>query len=127
MIFNMGQFRRISTLFVIVFLRISNLFFKKLIFKRVIEIWLGFWDLATLSLSKAFTWERSHADEHFCCSIKKGLIKIFISLFTKPVNSTIGTKIKLFIRRTTHYLSSSFKTFNIFNKIGCQFIRTCFI
>ena len=104
-----SEISRISTLFVILFLRISNLFLKKLIFKWAIKIWLGFWDLATLSLPKflSWEWERSHAYEHFCCS-EKVLSRFSFLCFTK---------IKVFIRRTTRYLSSPFETFNFLIKL----------
>ena len=51
-----SEISRILTLLVIVSLRISNLLLQELIFKWAIKIRLGFRDLATLSLSRPFSW-----------------------------------------------------------------------
>ena len=45
-----------------------------------------------------------------------GFIKIFISLFSEQISSTIRAKIKVFIKETTRYLSLPFKTSNFFWK-----------
>ena len=50
-------------------------------------------------------------------AVLKGFYQDFHSLFSKQLNSTVRTKIKLFIRRTTRNLLSPFKTFNFLIKL----------